>query len=157
MKIIQAATKWNADAHRFADIGSIEAGKLADILVLNSDPLADILNTRDIHLVLKDGRVHERGYHPDYGGHIFANSLTDEDRSVVEGLDWAEALKATINARDRLPEGASARDMYISPTPAIERIFPRTIPRGSPETVVTLKGFNFVQRSQVLLGEEILP
>jgi imidazolonepropionase-like amidohydrolase len=157
MKIIQAATKWSADAHRFADIGSIEAGKLADILILNADPLADIMNTRDIHMVIKDGDIWERGYHADYGGGIFANSMEDDDRSVVEGLDWAEALKGTINARDRLPEGVPARDMSIAPTPGIERIFPRTIPRGSPETIVTLKGFNFIQKSEVFLGEEALP
>jgi len=156
MKIIQAATKWNADGHRFEDIGSIEPGKLADILILNADPLADIRNTRNIHMVLKDGVVQDRLYHPDYAGHIFANHLLDEDRSVVEGADWAEALKGTINARDRLPEGAPARDVNISPTPGIERIFPHTIPRGSAETVVTLKGFNFVAKSEVYLGEEVL-
>lgn len=34
-----------------------EAGKLADVLVLNSNPLDDIRNLRDIHLVLKGGHV----------------------------------------------------------------------------------------------------
>jgi Tol biopolymer transport system component len=39
-------------------LGSIEAGKLADLVVLGADPLADIRNTRGIELVLLNGVVH---------------------------------------------------------------------------------------------------
>ena len=157
MKIIQAATKWNADAHRLGDIGSIEAGKFADLLIVNADPLADIINTRDIHMVIKDGDIWEFGYNADYGGRLFANSLLSDDRSVVEGGDWAEAVRGTINGRDRLPPGAPAPDPRISPTPAIDAITPRTIAQNSPETIVTIKGVSFVQRSKVFMGETELP
>lgn len=37
--------------------GTIEVGKLADLVVLRSDPLRDIRNTRSIQLVMKRGRV----------------------------------------------------------------------------------------------------
>ena len=37
--------------------GTIEVGKLADMVVLRSDPLLDIRNTRSIQLVMKRGRV----------------------------------------------------------------------------------------------------
>jgi imidazolonepropionase-like amidohydrolase len=37
------------------EAGSIEAGKLADILIINADPLADINNTRKIAQVIKGG------------------------------------------------------------------------------------------------------
>jgi imidazolonepropionase-like amidohydrolase len=40
--------------------GTIEAGKLADIVVLRSDPLVDIRNTRSVELVIKRGRVYRR-------------------------------------------------------------------------------------------------
>jgi imidazolonepropionase-like amidohydrolase len=37
--------------------GTIEVGKLADVVVLRDDPLLDIRNTRSIQLVMKRGRV----------------------------------------------------------------------------------------------------
>ncbi|HET6602606.1 MAG TPA: amidohydrolase family protein [Xanthomonadaceae bacterium] len=44
-----------------AEAGSIEAGKRADLVVLDADPLADIAHTRAIHAVVLAGRLHDRG------------------------------------------------------------------------------------------------
>lgn len=58
LEVLCMATAGNAGLFRMQDIlGTIQAGKLADIVVLNADPLADIRNTREICLVLKDGRI----------------------------------------------------------------------------------------------------
>ena len=48
-----AAAKVGADAR----LGSVEAGKEADLLVLRADPLEDIRNTREIDLVIKRGQL----------------------------------------------------------------------------------------------------
>jgi len=41
------------------DVGSLAVGKLADLMVLNSNPLEDIRNTTDIELVIKGGVVYD--------------------------------------------------------------------------------------------------
>jgi imidazolonepropionase-like amidohydrolase len=41
------------------DIGSLEPGKLADLVVLDADPLADIRNTQKVHQVMLGGRLYE--------------------------------------------------------------------------------------------------
>lgn len=55
---IVAATKNGALAcKRLEDFGTLEAGKLADLVVLDADPLSDIRNIRKQSLVMKDGRI----------------------------------------------------------------------------------------------------
>ena len=55
---IVAATKNGAIACRALDeLGTLEAGKLADLLVLTENPLADIRNIRKIDIVMKEGKI----------------------------------------------------------------------------------------------------
>jgi imidazolonepropionase-like amidohydrolase len=48
-QVLQSATREAARCHKLdADLGTIEAKKWADFVVLNADPLANISNVRQI-------------------------------------------------------------------------------------------------------------
>jgi imidazolonepropionase-like amidohydrolase len=60
LQIIQASTITSAHAlRRENELGSVDAGKFADLLLLDGDPLADIGNAARVHRVMKGGQVYD--------------------------------------------------------------------------------------------------
>jgi len=65
MEGLKAATRNIAVAYRKDEhLGTLEAGKIADLLILNENPLLNAENYRSIHLVMKDGVVVDRSSLP---------------------------------------------------------------------------------------------
>jgi hypothetical protein len=61
LEALRTATLNPARVLGLADsLGSVEVGKLADLVLLEANPLADIANTRRIRAVVADGRVYRR-------------------------------------------------------------------------------------------------
>jgi imidazolonepropionase-like amidohydrolase len=61
-RAIAAATRVNAQIiGKGRDTGSIEPGKLADIVVVNGNPLFDIVSLSHVEVVIKDGVVYKGG------------------------------------------------------------------------------------------------
>jgi imidazolonepropionase-like amidohydrolase len=57
---LTAATRHGAEIIGVAqDVGTVEAGKLADLVVLKQNPLEDIRNTSTIEYVMKNGELFE--------------------------------------------------------------------------------------------------
>ena len=61
LQAIEAATLRPAQYFNLEnELGTIEEGKIADLLILNANPLDDILNTQKINTVVKNGNVFNR-------------------------------------------------------------------------------------------------
>lgn len=67
MQAIVAATANGAGAaHRSSDLGTLEKGKVADLVLLDADPLADIHNIEKVSAVVAAGRLVDRDSLPEH-------------------------------------------------------------------------------------------
>ena len=70
MEALRAAT---FDGARYLgldhDIGSLETGKLADLIVLDANPLENIRNTHAVHYTVVNGRVFDSDSMNEIGNH----------------------------------------------------------------------------------------
>lgn len=58
--VLRAATIFGADAIGHGkNVGSIEPGKFADLVVMNANPLENIMNTNSVAFVMKNGRLYD--------------------------------------------------------------------------------------------------
>ncbi|HEX7139612.1 MAG TPA: amidohydrolase family protein, partial [Vicinamibacterales bacterium] len=70
MRAIGAATRVNAQIiGKARDLGSIESGKIADIIVVDGNPLFDITALSHVEAVVKDGVVYKGGPAPETTPH----------------------------------------------------------------------------------------
>jgi len=61
MEAIRAATMSSARLLRAdSDLGSVEKGKVADLIAVEGDPLRDVSILKDVRFVMKDGVVYKR-------------------------------------------------------------------------------------------------
>ncbi len=67
MQALQAATAWPAEAMGWDEIGTLEAGKLADLIAVTGDPLTDIRAVKQVPLVVLEGEVVKHEYTPAIG------------------------------------------------------------------------------------------
>jgi hypothetical protein len=94
MQALKSATRWSAEllegkdgALGPAEVGSIEPGKRADLVVLSDDPSRDILYTMQIERVMKNGHWIDLGYNPEYYTH------TSPSRSIA-GVTFAPVISS---------------------------------------------------------------
>lgn len=86
------------------DIGSLEPGKLADLVVMNQNPLERIQNTEDIRYVVVNGRIYdaltmdEIGNHPRKRGRLYWENPKTNDAFVWQGSGSPAILCGCANA-----------------------------------------------------------
>jgi hypothetical protein len=154
MHILQAATKWVAEGMKVLDrIGTIERGKLADLIIVNANPVDDVANLRQIDSVIFDGKIIDRGFHAWYAT-PFGGAA--DDIRAVEDLLWVRRLKEEYPGGGG-GGGGNLPDPNNSPQPAITTINPVVVTQGSTGMTLTITGFNFVARSRVLVDGVSVP
>ncbi len=92
------------------EVGSLEAGKMADLVILDQDPLADIRNTTAVRYVVRDGMV--------YDGETLDRVWPDS--TPLTAPWWYEANGATRRAASGID--ASAIDAAVRRQMAEQRI-----------------------------------
>ncbi len=160
MQAIMSATSWTADAFHQPDLGRIEVGKLADVIIVNADPLADILNLRQVDMVIKDGGIVNLAYDPNHAGTLFANTLDDSNAPVIGNAAWMRAAKDATwrpNARNGGWGNTGGLNSQLSPPPGIEAIMPYVVNQNSTDTEMTITGFNYVEGSTVFVDGSPVP
>jgi N-acyl-D-aspartate/D-glutamate deacylase len=59
---LNVAQAWGKDK----DFGSVEKGKIADLVIVRGDPSKDIFATQDVEKVFMEGKAIDTSFHPDY-------------------------------------------------------------------------------------------
>jgi len=133
MQVIQSATSWGAEAWgRSKEVGTVEAGKRADLLVLNRNPLDDLSATTDIFRVIQGGAV--------------------VDRDAL--ANWRDILPRPGAMIDPLP-GYPNPMLHV---PFIQEISPEWVTtKQKSATELTITGENFPKDALVLLNDRLVP
>jgi Amidohydrolase family/IPT/TIG domain len=129
MKVIQSSTSWAMEAWgKGKEAGTLEAGRRADVLVLNRNPLDDMHATMDIFRIVQGGNVIDR-----------------------EGL--ASKRQEVIPRPGLVAEGFANPALKV---PFIDEIWPELISTSDKSSPVTIKGSNFSRTSFVLFNDQIV-
>ena len=129
MKVIQSSTGWAMEAWgKGKEAGTLEAGKRADVLVLNRNPLDDMRATMDIFRIVQGGNVIDR-----------------------EGL--AGKRQEVVPRPGLVAEGFANPALKV---PFIDEIWPELISTKDKLSPVTIKGSNFTKGSFVLFNDQIV-
>lgn len=95
MQALQSASAWVARyLGKDRDLGTIEEGKLADIILLDRNPLDDIRNTRSVAAVIQGGRMMPLGYHFSY-----KNPIPRNTRSTAPGAASPKPQLKSLSAK----------------------------------------------------------
>ena len=116
MQALMAATKNGGFAAGRDDLGTLVAGSVADLLVLDANPLADIKNIRTLRVVMANGRAVDRTRLPERRVLSRAPAVSQEpERSPAgaAGHTGADSISASSSARStgftRWPSNPASR------------------------------------------------
>jgi hypothetical protein len=92
MAVLRAATINSARTLGVdAQVGSLEPGKLADLIVLDADPLADIRNSNSVRWTMVNGRLYDSATMNEIGNYDRPRTKFFWELPDYRGIDWNEA------------------------------------------------------------------
>ena len=132
MQAIMSGTKWPAEyiGAKAKDLGTLEKGKLADLLVLSRNPLDDITAFKQIERVMQGGRFLPVGYH-----HYYQNPIPWPPEDAIEFPGYPPSSQT--------PE-------------LITAISPPAVAEGSGSFTLTVTGREFLSTAVIQFGDQWL-
>jgi hypothetical protein len=128
MQVIQSATSWGTDAWgKLKDVGTVEAGKRADLVILNRNPIDDMTATTDIFRIVQGGAVIDR------------ESLAN----------WKEVVPKPGLVQENFMNPALQ-------VPFVTYMWPELVSTNQRNAEITITGENFSPQSFVLLNDRII-
>lgn len=92
MRVLQAATINGARTLGIdRQVGSLDPGKLADLIVLDRNPLLDIANTDSVRLTMVNGRLYDSLTMNEIGNYDRPRTRFYWELQQRNGIDWSEA------------------------------------------------------------------
>jgi hypothetical protein len=160
MQAIQSATINVAKAFRKdKDFGTLEPGKVADIIAVEGDPLKDIWSVQNVKLVVLNGTVIDNNFHSNHKNpipNIRPWRATPRDieifpRSIVQGSGPVALKVSARRGFDRFHKvtlnGKELETRFVSPS-EIEATIPRqTLKDAGTYTVIVIGEGDFASKS----------
>jgi imidazolonepropionase-like amidohydrolase len=134
------------------DFGTVEPGKVADMIMINGDPLKDSWATQNVQMVISGGKVIDHNFHADYKNPIpspepwrnIAREIDIAPRSIPQGSKPPVlTVKATAGRVARwhkiAVDGILLETRFVSSTELQAKLTPQAIKNAGtlPVTVVS--------------------
>ena len=159
MQALQAGTINVARAfHKDKDFGTLEPGKVADIIAVDGDPIKDIWSVQNVKLVILNGKVVDNDFHANHKNPIPNNRpwrSTPRDIAITP-LSVAQGSAATIKVSARRGfdhfhkitlNGKELETRFLSSTELEATIPPEALKNAGTYTVMVIGEGDFASRS----------